>query len=300
LVRKSSTPPPPKESRTYTSRAEIDQCIERVERRISDFQESLISANFDRDAAIALVKTMQSTLRDALGANSPEFCPFAEWDIYDGAMYWGDNGMNEYERQQVVQEGYRKGINRTITELKEVVRHLREKQEFLPEASASYGEINLTVMTQQSSKVFIVHGHDSSAKNAVARFVNHLGLQAIILSEQAAGSNTIIEQMEQQSDDLGYAIVLLTPDDVGRSAKSDPAAEQFRARQNVILELGYFMGKLGRNKVCGLYKGKIELPTDYSGIVYLRMSDDDDDSWKLSLARNLKKAGLAIDSDKLL
>jgi hypothetical protein len=90
-------------------------------------------------------------------------------------------------------------------------------------------------------KVFIVHGH-AGAEDKVARFVERLGFEAIILNEQADGGKTIVEKLESNSD-VGFAVVLLTPDDEG-AERGKPL--QGRARQNVILEWGYFAGRLGR------------------------------------------------------
>ena len=148
-----------------------------------------------------------------------------------------------------------------------------------------------------SRTVFIVHGHDEEAKYAVARFVERFGLEAIILDEQSGGLQAIIDKFEEQAEDVAFAIILLTPDDVG-AAKAEQNELQPRARQNVILELGYFIGKLNRNQICLLYKGGVELPSDIRGQSYIFM--DDHDGWQLKLAREMKSAKLPIDANKLL
>lgn len=104
-------------------------------------------------------------------------------------------------------------------------------------------------------KIFIVHGHDEGAREAVARYVERLGFEPIILHEQASQGRTIIEKIEAHSD-VGFAIVLLTPDDFG-GRKGEEAKD--RARQNVLLELGYFVGRLGRARVCALKRGELEV-----------------------------------------
>lgn len=119
----------------------------------------------------------------------------------------------------------------------------------------------------QSNKVFIVHGHDDSSKNELASFLYKVGLTPIVLHEQPNQGKTVVEKFEQYASDVGYAFVLLTPDDVGGKSKEELKS---RARQNVVLELGYFMGKLGRERVCGLYKGSVEIPSDVLGVLYLR------------------------------
>jgi predicted nucleotide-binding protein len=125
-----------------------------------------------------------------------------------------------------------------------------------------------------SKKVFIVHGHAEGPREAVARFLEQLGLEPIILHERANKGRTIIEKFEAHAD-VGFAIVLLTPDDVGglRGGK-----QHRRARQNVILELGYFIGRLGRSQVCALKIGNLELPSDILGIAWT--SVDPAGAWK--------------------
>ena len=108
-------------------------------------------------------------------------------------------------------------------------------------------------------------------KETIARFLSRLGLDPIILHEQANQGKTIIEKFEDHSD-VGYAIALITPDDTGSSIK-EPEIVRQRARQNVIFEFGYFIGKLGRNRVAGLVKGDIEVPSDYSGVSWYTPRD---------------------------
>lgn len=155
-----------------------------------------------------------------------------------------------------------------------------------------------------SKRIFVVHGRDELSKVTVARFLENLKLDAVILHEQSSSSRTVIEKLENYSD-VTFVVVLLTPDDVGTLAESISISDKklkdklsFRARQNVIFELGYFIGKLGRDKVCALYQGNIELPTDYAGVVYVSM--DEHGAWKQILARELEASGLNIDHKGLL
>lgn len=144
-------------------------------------------------------------------------------------------------------------------------------------------------------KVFVVHGRDNGTKETVARFLDQQGLQPVILHEQPSRGMTIAEKLIANSD-VGFAVVLLTPDDLGR-AKTD-TEEKPRARQNVILELGYFIGCLGREKVCALRKDTVDLPSDYDGVVYVDW--DDAGAWKLSLAKEMHAAGYNIDFNKVI
>ena len=159
-----------------------------------------------------------------------------------------------------------------------------------PEPTASSVRAN-------SRKVFIVHGRDEAAKEGAARFMEKVGLQPIILHEQPNAGRTIIEKFETYSDDVAFAVILLTPDDIG-SEVSDPPKLQPRARQNVIMELGYFMGRLGRTRVCALHKGSVERPSDYQGVLYIEM--DSGGAWRAKLAQELVQSRITIDLAGLL
>jgi predicted nucleotide-binding protein len=146
------------------------------------------------------------------------------------------------------------------------------------------------------SKVFIVHGHDEAAQSKAARFVEKLGLEAIILHEKASSGRTIIEKIEHYSD-VGFAIVLYTPDDLG-NVKGKAEELNGRARQNVVFEHGYLIGKLGRENVAALVEAPIELPNDISGVVYINI--DEASAWHLQLAKEMKQSGYEIDMNDLI
>jgi predicted nucleotide-binding protein len=144
---------------------------------------------------------------------------------------------------------------------------------------------------KRTNKVFLVHGHDNDLKETVARFLMRLQLEPVILHEQPNKGRTIIEKFEDYSI-VPYAVILLTPDDVSY-AKEDPANLHPRARQNVVLELGFFVGRLGRDRVCAIYKGDLEIPSDYSGVLYISVNDN----WQMKLIQELKAAGFPIDTE---
>lgn len=157
--------------------------------------------------------------------------------------------------------------------------------------------VSLTpVVSGEFTRAFVVHGRDDAAKESVARFLTRLGVEPVILHEQSSSGMTVIEKLEHYSE-VPFAVVLLTPDDEGKLAgsESSPVA---RARQNVILELGYFVGKLGRKNVCALFKQPVEIPSDWDGVVWIPM--DEHEGWKAKLARELRAAGFAIDAAALL
>lgn len=145
------------------------------------------------------------------------------------------------------------------------------------------------------TKVFIVHGHDNEAKQETARFIEKLGFQAIILHEQASKGKTIIEKIEENSN-VGFAVVLYTPCDEGKAKTQSELHD--RARQNVVFEHGYLIGKIGRQNVCALVKGDIEKPNDISGVVYINM--DSHGAWKTDLIKEMKESGYVVDANKLL
>lgn len=149
-------------------------------------------------------------------------------------------------------------------------------------------------VARNKRKVFIVHGRDNEAKQEVSRFVEKLGLEAIILHEQASAGRTIIEKIEHYSGDADFAIVLYTACDHGRGAHEQNQHPRNRARQNVVFEHGYLMAKLGRENVCSLVKGDIETPNDISGVVYVPL--DQPGAWKSEIARELRACGYTINS----
>ena len=141
-----------------------------------------------------------------------------------------------------------------------------------------------------SDAIFVVHGRDSLEKEQVARFIERIGYKPIILHEQANQGMTVIEKIERHSA-VGFAIVLFTPDDEGRLAGEDSL--NTRARQNVLIEMGYFVGSLGRSRVCILKKGAVEMPSDFAGAIWTDM--DEAGAWKLDLSRELSAAGYRVD-----
>ncbi|MFA9375740.1 MAG: TIR domain-containing protein [Lachnotalea sp.] len=146
------------------------------------------------------------------------------------------------------------------------------------------------------NKVFIVHGHDNEAKIEVARFVEKLGIEPIILHEQANDGMTIIEKIEKYSD-VGFGIVLYTPCDMGyKNGEADK--KMFRARQNVVFEHGFLLSKIGRNNVSALVKESVETPNDISGVVYIPM--DANSGWKIPLAKEMKSSGYNIEFNLIM
>jgi predicted nucleotide-binding protein len=179
---------------------------------------------------------------------------------------------------------------------------LRDRLGFyeFPEAPVSWPKSAATPLSQEGQltsrpgdEIFIVHGHDGETKLQVAQFIERItGKRPVILHEQADSGRTVIEKFEEHASGAGFAIILLTADDEGR--KKGAASLNPRARQNVVLEFGYFMAKLGRSRVVAIHEADVELPSDVSGLLYKSLSGN----WHTELARELA-AHIEIDFSKL-
>ena len=201
-------------------------------------------------------------------------------DIIKRAM--SNGGVEEFE---VIEPGFHEGMGSIKAGYQMEVKKVQAQQ------VSNVKKIKEDVL---NNKVFIVHGHDDLAKVTLARFLEKVGLEPVILHEQASSSQTIIEKIESHSD-VGYAIVLYTPCDTGAKNGNDHVP---RARQNVVFEHGYFIGKLGRSKVTALVKGDVETPNDISGVVYIDL--DVRGAWKIDVAKELIKAKFTIDLSKAI
>ena len=202
--------------------------------------------------------------------------------------------INPSRSEALAEEAYCSGLSEAGALLKSM---LGEIEEYWEDDNSSQLASPTQMMPEQqvSNRVFVVHGRDDGAKNTVARFLESFDLEAVILHEQPNAGRTIVEKFEDYAD-VGFAVVLCTPDDIGGLA-GDPDSWRPRPRQNVILELGFFLGELGRGKVCPLVKGDLEMPSDYDGVLYVQMEGSED--WRTKLAIELKSAGLPVDLNRL-
>ena len=190
------------------------------------------------------------------------------------------------------QEAYVRGLESAAAILESMMDEINEYWEDEIEASQSSESYKNEQITMK--EVFVVHGRDEGAREKVARFLERLELKPVVLHEKPNEGRTIIEKLEDFAH-VGFALILLTPDDEGR-LRDGKGDFKPRARQNVILELGYFLGKLGRERVCALVKEGVERPTDYDGVVYIPL--DDSNGWEMKLIRELKSAGYDIDANR--
>lgn len=191
----------------------------------------------------------------------------------------------------------RTGIVQSEQGLENITKQLIKERRTLIESEKAVNEpISRDTIVSENNNIFIVHGRDNEAKLEMARFLERAGLKPIVLHEQVSRSNTIIEKIEAYSN-VGYAVVLYTPCDVGAVNNSDCDLSP-RARQNVVFEHGYFIGKLGRSRVMAFVKGDLEKPNDISGVVYTDL--DAAGAWKMTLLRELKDAGYHVNGDALI
>lgn len=241
---------------------------------------------------------------DVLIANAVKYSDvqFVEWQIKAKRFLIKKYKEDSYEYKEFINKcnslhlySYRtdaqKHINRRKRELECIKIMLNDCLEELKEENVTPISEKASSVGFDFSKVFIVHGHDGELKHHVARIIEKQGIEPVILSEQTSQGRTIIEKFEEYSD-VGGAICLFTSDDLGRSKKDD--REQARARQNVVFETGYFMGKLGRKHTIILADKGVDMPSDLSGVVYTDVTD-----WRVAVLKELKQMGYTINLNKL-
>jgi len=256
--------------------------------------------------------TAQIKAGETLLARSPNWAEDAVQKLEDDAKTWTEytEGLlralfdtEEYAREfaKLVGRVFYAGMpphEQWESERNEIAERVRRLQsivnrlDLVPEPASS--PVLAPERTTSSRRVFVVHGHNEAVKQSVARFLEKLDLHPVILHEQPNMGRTVIEKFESYSD-VGFAVVLLTPDDVGGAA-SAPSELSPRARQNVVLELGYFIAKLGRGRVCALHMEGVEIPSDIHGVVYV--SYDASDGWRLKLASEIKAVGIDVDLNR--
>lgn len=174
------------------------------------------------------------------------------------------------------------------------IARLAGEMEIRLEKITAENALNIQDKGNMRERVFIVHGHDNGLKDTVARYVSEIGLEPVILHEQANKGRTIIEKLEEEVAQTVFGIVIYTPDDRGNVARKKTYLP--RARQNVIFEHGFLMSKLGRDRVCCIVAGNIEKPSDNDGVLYIEF--DDKGGWKSELKKELMAANIQF-KDKI-
>jgi predicted nucleotide-binding protein len=230
----------------------------------------------------SLIRTAKMRIRKIFGDSSTYLTDLKSISFHPGIYF---TGMDK----SIYDESWSKGQNKMLNLFKTIEEDL----------TLDSNKIIKKDSTKLSNKIFIVHGHDEEMKQAAARTVEKIDLKPIILHEQPNKGRTIIEKFEDYSD-VNFAIVLLSPDDIAYSKDKPPEDKEFRARQNVIFELGFFVGKLGREHVFILYKEEknFKIPSDYSGICYTPY--DNKGQWRFDLVGELKSCKYNVDANKLI
>lgn len=187
-------------------------------------------------------------------------------------------------------------VEEDIREKLRVLRSIRNRLDLYEEKSFQPAtESNVTTTANDQAPIFLVHGHDTGRREIVRRFLEKsTERQVVVLSEQPNGGKDILGKLLENAKQASFAVVLLTPDDV---VKTSQDAINKRARQNVIFELGLFIGLLGRDRVAALNHPDIEIPTDFSGVAYIPLEGE---AWQIELTRELKNAGIEASLDKTL
>lgn len=170
--------------------------------------------------------------------------------------------------------------------------------EVIPKSGGPPGLLDL-IRKVLPHRVFVAHGHDIDFRDYVVLLLDKLGIRTIVLGDMEGEGDTFAEAIEKHSN-VSCAVILLTPDDLGE-AKAKKKTLRQRARQNVILEWGFFVGRLDRDKVVALVKNdkdkEIELPSNYAGLRYISVGSDG--KWRRQLGKELSKAGIPVELDRL-
>ncbi|WP_051903695.1 TIR domain-containing protein [Neorhizobium vignae] len=220
---------------------------------------------------------IETALSETFGHGTIEYNRFAAAKRFDWPIVMG-GGIRHSEKVAHV----KKDKQRSIQLLQAAIDLLQERIADTGEAGRANDAP--VARAKQSSRIFIVHGHDNEPKEATARFISAIGFEPVILHEQANRGRTIIQKFREEASDVGFAIVLMTPDDAMPDGMT-------RARQNVILELGFFLGALGPDRVAAMVKGQVERPSDFDGVVYIPF----DPGWKVAVSKELEAAGYPVD-----
>lgn len=264
------------------------KALERLQKLLDKIPE-LRRLRFDSPRIEGWRRSVRNAVADTFGNESNHIRNFERVPFFGDFI---DESGSEYQSGPEYQEDHLENLQYAVVVLESAIDEINEYWEDESGTSRSSdshnnGQIN-------TKEVFIVHGRDEGAREKVARFLERLGLKPVVLHEQPNEGRTIIEKFEDFAY-VGFAVVLLTPDDVGklRDNEGDPKP---RARQNVIFEFGYFIGQLGRKRVCALVKGDVERPSDYDGVLYIPL--DDSGGWEMRLIQELKSAGYDIDANR--
>lgn len=197
------------------------------------------------------------------------------------------------ELKKTVRSGFDTSFSETRERVHNILLTAYEEYELFGKGGAAKGESK----TKFSNRIFLVHGHDREMLASVRGVLAELDFKPIVLHDQPDQSRAVMEKFEDYSD-VGFAVILMSPDDQGRD-RDGSSGLKFRARQNVVFELGYFVGRLGRHRTLVIYRkvDNFDMPSDYQGILYKPF--DDLGNWQFELVKELQAAGYSADANKL-
>jgi predicted nucleotide-binding protein len=260
-----------------------EKAIPLLRKHLEDGQQLLARGGISSDDHSTWEMLARNYLEKAFGQNSPNVTTVTSAGRYGSFPMNAGEAWWQQHRAETLQSQLKKieGLIELLT----------------TEVALQHDHVVSPPEAVRGHKIFLVHGHDQLALHETARFLEKLGQEVVILREQPNQGRTIVEKFEEYAD-VGFAIVLLTADDHGGPKSSDPATFRHRARQNVIFELGYFIGRIGRGRVCALYQQGVEIPSDYAGVLYVEL--DERGAWRLEIAKELRAAGLEVDMNDAL
>jgi predicted nucleotide-binding protein len=297
------TAPPSKPERPTLTVEQKRRCIERLRQRIQDleaFDPTKVQKRYRVPEVMALEAAIDEALSAAFGHGTVEYRRYNDAATLDHGPHtarmaspFGRGPEIDYDARDAheARRYFAEGKEQSLVLLKQAIRTLEDE---IADAGAddSYQAPTVAAAPARSpSKIFIVHGHDEGGREAVARFILQIGLEPVILHERPNKGRTIITKFREEAADIGFAVIVMTPDDIGKPAHGSDEPRS-RPRQNVVFELGFFIGALGADRVAALVKGEIERPSDYDGVVYISLDSAD---WRMKLGQELQAAGYAFD-----
>ena len=300
-----STPPVPE--RPVLTADQMRRRIERLQGCIHEVEALDLQKVQKRDGdpeVMRIEAAIEDALSAAFGHSTPSYNRYRDAASLDNGPRimrlqptWGRGGPANYDAQDAhdARQYLAEGKKRSKAFLQGAINALEADLADLEPAGATPSSRDNSAKQRDKNKVFVVHGHDEGPREAVRSFLLRLGFEPIVLHDQPNKGRTIITKFREEAGDVGFAVVLMTPDDQGKA--EDAAGLKPRARQNVVFELGFFIGELGPERVAALVKGGVERPSDFDGVVYIDL--DDSGAWKMMLARELRAAGLSFDANKV-
>jgi predicted nucleotide-binding protein len=289
------TPSPPTYQPANLTVEQISRAIPRLQKRIADLEKLDFSQERAGVEIQGIKVAIEQTLEEIFGRYSTEYQRYSSAAVISGGPISVSYVAARSGRQGTDHRPYyERSRERSMALLKQAIQGLEERRDDLGTIMQLAEEHPADEEAPElSQRIFVVHGRDGEPREAVARFLQKLGLEPVILHEQPSRGRTLITKFNEEASDIGFAIILMTADDVGGL---DGGEQKRRARQNVIFELGFFIGRLGGDRVAALISNEVERPSDFEGVVYIPMEAD----WRLPLCKELRAAGYDIDVNRVL